>query len=59
MSDWDRQYGQTKRRPEQTLQVASKRQHVGDVNPGREYVEPRVYQQPNYDYDSEPHQVLR
>jgi hypothetical protein len=27
------------------------------VNPGREYIEPRVYQQPTYDYDSEPHQV--
>lgn len=48
-----------KRRAEHTLQVPStKRQHQGDVKPGWEYVEPRVYQQPNYSDEPQSHQVL-
>lgn len=27
---------------------AAKRAYLGDVNPGKEYVEPRIYQQPSY-----------
>jgi hypothetical protein len=50
-----------KRRPGDTtlLQVASKRQHRGDVNPGREYVEPRVYQQPSYGYEQQQQEQVR
>jgi hypothetical protein len=58
MSGWGDPDGPNKRRAEHTLQVANKRHHLGDVNPGREYVEPRVYQQPNYDpYDEQQQQV--
>jgi hypothetical protein len=57
MSDWSPSDGGSKRRAEHTLQVASKRHHLGDVNPGREYVEPRVYQQPNYSCDHQQHEV--
>lgn len=57
MSDWSPSDGGNKRRAEQILQVASKRHHLGDVNPGREYVEPRVYQQPNYSQDHQQHEV--
>lgn len=48
----------SKRRADATnlLQVASKRQHLGDVNPGREYVEPRVYQQPSYGCEQQEQQ---
>lgn len=60
MSGWGDPDGPNKRRAEHTLQVANKRHHLGDVNPGREYVEPRVYQQPNYDpYDEEQQQQVR
>lgn len=60
MSGWGDPDGPNKRRAEHILQVANKRHHLGDVNPGREYVEPRVYQQPNYDpYDEEQQQQVR
>lgn len=43
----------TKRKLEgQSLPLYSKKPYHGDVNPGREYVEPKLYQQPNYRYDS-------
>jgi hypothetical protein len=33
-----------------SLAIAAKRQHVGDVNPAREYLEPKLYQQPVLSY---------
>lgn len=57
MSGWGPPDGGHKRRAEQSLQVASKRHHLGDVNPGREYVEPRVYQQPSYAVEQDKQQV--
>lgn len=57
MSGWGPPDGGHKRRAEQSLQVASKRHHLGNVNPGREYVEPRVYQQPSYALEQEQQQV--
>lgn len=57
MAEWapPQQDSSSKRRAEATnlLQVARKRQHV---NPGREYVEPRVYQQPSYGYEQQQQQ---
>jgi len=57
MAEWNGSEGLGKRRAEQTLQVASKRHHLGDVNPGQEYVEPRMYQQPNYLDEDQSHKV--
>ena len=45
-----------KRGPEHIIELGAKRAHLGDVNPGKEYVEPRIYQQPVLDYDGH-HQV--
>ncbi|WIA29633.1 hypothetical protein OEZ86_012120 [Tetradesmus obliquus] len=34
-----------------SVPVPNKRPYYGDVRPGQEYQEPRLYQQPNYSYD--------
>jgi hypothetical protein len=47
MSQW-------KRPAEQDIHLNSKRTHVGSVNPGWEYVEPRVYQQPAHQQHEGP-----
>lgn len=41
----------------QSLPLHSKRAYHGDVNPGREYVEPKVYQQPSYRYEGDSRRV--
>jgi hypothetical protein len=48
-------YEQFKRKLEgQSLPLHTKRPYHGDVRPGEEYVEPKLYQQPNYSHDT-PH----
>jgi hypothetical protein len=34
-----------------SVPVHNKKPYYGDVRPGQEYHEPRLYQQPNYSYD--------
>jgi hypothetical protein len=34
-----------------SVSVHNKKPYYGDVRPGQEYQEPRLYQQPNYSYD--------
>eukprot|EP00879_Flechtneria_rotunda_P027393 GHRR01029341.1.p1 GENE.GHRR01029341.1~~GHRR01029341.1.p1 ORF type:complete len:351 (+),score=108.74 GHRR01029341.1:127-1179(+) len=39
----------------QSLPLYNKRPYYGDVNPGTEYVEPKLYQQPHFVYDGQQH----
>jgi hypothetical protein len=34
-----------------SVPVHNKKPYYGDVRPGQDYHEPRLYQQPNYSYD--------
>jgi hypothetical protein len=34
-----------------SVPVQNKKPYYGDVRPGQEYQEPRLYQQPNYSFD--------
>jgi hypothetical protein len=45
-----------KRGRENVIELNVKRAHLGDANPGKEYVEPRIYQQPVLNYGDQ-HQV--